>query len=191
MQKIRPFLWFDGRAVEAAKFYLSIFKNAELVSPESLAEADDSALTSVTIRLEGQELIAFNGGPHYTFSPATSFTGRMRIAGRGRLLLGAVLGGQRRRRPVRLAGGQVRRHLADRSVGTLRFATARRAQTRRRRKGDVPNDETRHRDAAKSLRHRRVILSVGAKHRSRRTAAMDAELVEASRALTESRPRSS
>ena len=33
MQKIRPFLWFDGRAVEAAKFYLSIFKNAELVSP--------------------------------------------------------------------------------------------------------------------------------------------------------------
>ncbi len=72
MQKIRPFLWFDGRAVEAAKFYLSIFKNAELVSPESLAEADDSALTSVTIRLEGQELIAFNGGPHYTFSPATS-----------------------------------------------------------------------------------------------------------------------
>jgi predicted 3-demethylubiquinone-9 3-methyltransferase (glyoxalase superfamily) len=73
MQKIRPFLWFDGRAVEAAKFYLSIFKNSELVSPENLADADDPALTSVTFRIEGQELIAFNGGPHYTFSPATSF----------------------------------------------------------------------------------------------------------------------
>jgi predicted 3-demethylubiquinone-9 3-methyltransferase (glyoxalase superfamily) len=73
MQKIRPFLWFDGRAVEAALFYLSIFKNSELVNPESLAGADDSTLTSVTIRIEGQELILFNGGPTYTFSPATSF----------------------------------------------------------------------------------------------------------------------
>ena len=73
MQKVRPFLWFDGRAAEAAAFYRSIFKDSELVSPESLGDADDAALTSTTIRVGGQELILFNGGPHFTFSAATSF----------------------------------------------------------------------------------------------------------------------
>ena len=73
MQKVRPFLWFDGRAVEAATFYLSVFKDSELVRPQSLDGADDANLTSVTFRVGGQELIAFNGGPHYTFSAATSF----------------------------------------------------------------------------------------------------------------------
>jgi predicted 3-demethylubiquinone-9 3-methyltransferase (glyoxalase superfamily) len=72
MQKIRPFLWFDGRAVEAAKFYVSIFKNSEILHPAQL-DAGDSEVMSVTFRLEGQELIALNGGPHYTFSPAISF----------------------------------------------------------------------------------------------------------------------
>ncbi|HTA40364.1 MAG TPA: VOC family protein [Candidatus Acidoferrales bacterium] len=73
MQKVRPFLWFDGRAVEAARFYLSVFKDSEAVNPESVADAGDAALTSVTIRVGGQELILFNGGPLYTFSAATSF----------------------------------------------------------------------------------------------------------------------
>ncbi len=69
MQKIRPFLWFDDRAAEAAKFYVSIFKNAEILSPDSV---DETGITSVTLRIEGQELIAFNGGPHFKFSPAIS-----------------------------------------------------------------------------------------------------------------------
>jgi predicted 3-demethylubiquinone-9 3-methyltransferase (glyoxalase superfamily) len=72
MQKVRPFLWFDDRAAEAAKFYASIFKNAEIVSPENLDALDASEVTSVTFRIDGQEYIAFNGGPHYTFSPAFS-----------------------------------------------------------------------------------------------------------------------
>lgn len=70
MQKIRPFLWFDDGAVDAAKFYVSIFKNAEILSPDDLDE--DGGVMSVTLRIEGQELIAFNGGPHYKFSPAIS-----------------------------------------------------------------------------------------------------------------------
>ncbi len=69
MQKIRPFLWFDDRAAEAAKFYVSIFKNAEILSPDSV---DETGITSVTLRIEGQELIAFNGGPHFKFSPSIS-----------------------------------------------------------------------------------------------------------------------
>ena len=31
MQKITPFLWFDGQAEEAAKFYVSVFKNSHIV----------------------------------------------------------------------------------------------------------------------------------------------------------------
>jgi predicted 3-demethylubiquinone-9 3-methyltransferase (glyoxalase superfamily) len=72
MQKVRPFLWFDGRAAEAAKFYVSIFRKAKIVSPENLDELDAPAVMSVTFRLDGQEYIAFNGGPHYALSPALS-----------------------------------------------------------------------------------------------------------------------
>ena len=59
MQKITPFLWFDGKAEEAMKFYVSIFKNSKILSP-------------MTFRLDGQEFFAFNGGPHFTFTPAIS-----------------------------------------------------------------------------------------------------------------------
>ena len=31
MQKITPFLWFDGKAEEAARFYVSTFKNSKIV----------------------------------------------------------------------------------------------------------------------------------------------------------------
>ena len=61
---ITPFLWFDDKAEEAANFYVSIFKNSKIV---------DVTATSTTFELDGREFIAFNGGPHYRFSPAVSF----------------------------------------------------------------------------------------------------------------------
>lgn len=63
MQKITPFLWFDGRVEEAVKFYTSIFKNSKVenVSP-----------MHARFQIEGQELIAFNGGPDHPFSEAIS-----------------------------------------------------------------------------------------------------------------------
>ena len=64
MQKITPFLWFDGKAKEAAKFYTSIFENSKIVSITEM---------SATFQLDGLEFIAFNGGPTFTFSPAVSF----------------------------------------------------------------------------------------------------------------------
>jgi predicted 3-demethylubiquinone-9 3-methyltransferase (glyoxalase superfamily) len=64
MQKITPFLWFDGKAEEAAKFYTSIFENSKIVSITEM---------SATFQLDGLEFIAFNGGPTFTFSPAVSF----------------------------------------------------------------------------------------------------------------------
>lgn len=64
MHKITPFLWFDGKAGEAAKFYVSIFKNSKLLS-----ESPNDA----TFVLEGQTFYALNGGPQYKFTPAVSF----------------------------------------------------------------------------------------------------------------------
>lgn len=75
MQKITTFLWFDGKAEEAADFYTSIFKNSKILSKmpgnDSIPGSSGRAL-GVTFQLEGQEFIALNGGPHYTFTPAIS-----------------------------------------------------------------------------------------------------------------------
>jgi predicted 3-demethylubiquinone-9 3-methyltransferase (glyoxalase superfamily) len=76
MQKITPFLWFDGKAEEAAKFYTSIFKNSKIGSVSRYGEAGPGpkgAAMSATFELDGQEFIALNGGPQFTFSPAISF----------------------------------------------------------------------------------------------------------------------
>jgi predicted 3-demethylubiquinone-9 3-methyltransferase (glyoxalase superfamily) len=63
-QKITPFLWFDGRAEEAARFYTSVFKKSKIVRVTPMYSA---------FRLEDQEFIALNGGPKFTFTPAISF----------------------------------------------------------------------------------------------------------------------
>ncbi|MGA7633227.1 MAG: VOC family protein [Terriglobales bacterium] len=76
MQKITPFLWFDGKAEEAANFYVSIFKNSKILNLAHYGEAGPGPKGTVmlaTFQIEGQKFIALNGGPHYTFSPAISF----------------------------------------------------------------------------------------------------------------------
>ncbi|MGH9685351.1 MAG: VOC family protein [Candidatus Acidiferrales bacterium] len=76
MQKITPFLWFDGKAEEAASFYTSIFKNSKIISTMRYGEAGPGpkgTVMSVTFQIEGQEFIALNGGPQFTFTPAISF----------------------------------------------------------------------------------------------------------------------
>ncbi len=70
MQKIVPFLWFDGRAEEAMIFYTSIFKNSTVGNVNRFGEG---TVISATFKLDGQEFIALNGGPMFTFSPAISF----------------------------------------------------------------------------------------------------------------------
>lgn len=69
MQKITPFLWFDGNAEEAMNFYTSVFKNAKV---KNISKAGDQVM-SVTFELEGQEFIGLNGGPKFSFTPAVSF----------------------------------------------------------------------------------------------------------------------
>jgi len=76
MQKITPFLWFDGKAEEAANFYTSIFPNSKIVSMMRSGEpgpGPKGSVMSATFELQGQEFIALNGGPMFTFSPAISF----------------------------------------------------------------------------------------------------------------------
>lgn len=77
MPKIKPFLWFDTQAEEAAKFYCSIFKSSKIVNVARYGEAGPgpkgSAMT-VAFQLDGQEFIALNGGPHFKFTEAISFT---------------------------------------------------------------------------------------------------------------------
>ena len=76
MHNVHPCLWFDGRAEEAAKFYVSVFKDSEIVNTARYLEGSPGEAGSVlTVRfvLDGQEFLALNGGPQFTFSPAISF----------------------------------------------------------------------------------------------------------------------
>ena len=76
MQKITPFLWFDGNAEEAMNFYTSIFRNAKVGSVSRYGEAGPGPAGSVltaSFELEGLQFTALNGGPHYKFSEAISF----------------------------------------------------------------------------------------------------------------------
>jgi len=76
MQKITPFLWFDDQAEEAMDFYVSVFKNSRVASIIRYGEAGPGAAGTVMTAnfvLDGQEFVALNGGPQFTFSPAISF----------------------------------------------------------------------------------------------------------------------
>ena len=76
MQKIAPFLWFNNNAEEAANFYTSTFKNSKIVNIARWGEGGPGpkgTVMSATFELEGQEFMALNGGPQFTFSPAISF----------------------------------------------------------------------------------------------------------------------
>lgn len=79
MQKITPCLWFDDKAEEAVKFYVSIFKNSKIGNMTRYGEAGaevsgrpKGSVMTVTFEIEGQEFVALNGGPHFTFSEAIS-----------------------------------------------------------------------------------------------------------------------
>jgi predicted 3-demethylubiquinone-9 3-methyltransferase (glyoxalase superfamily) len=77
MQEITPFLWYDGKAEEAANFYVSIFGNSKILKITRYGEAGPGpkgSVMTVEFALDGQEFIALNGGPHFKFSEAISFS---------------------------------------------------------------------------------------------------------------------
>jgi predicted 3-demethylubiquinone-9 3-methyltransferase (glyoxalase superfamily) len=80
MNKISPFLWFNGNAEEAVNFYISIFKNSKIVNVVHYGEAAANAsgrpagsVMTVKFQIEGQEFVALNGGQHFRFTEAISF----------------------------------------------------------------------------------------------------------------------
>lgn len=75
MQKITMFLMYNDQAEEAMNFYASIFKNARIVSTIDYGEAGPGMTSNVsggTLEIEGQQFMAMNGGPHFTFEQGMS-----------------------------------------------------------------------------------------------------------------------
>ena len=105
--KVSPFLWFDGRSEEAAKFYVSVFPNSRLLKVERITAgpAEDNAV--VEFEIEGLKFGAVDGGPMFKITPAISFVVACDSQEEidyywERLSRGWC------EEPVRMAGGQVR-----------------------------------------------------------------------------------
>lgn len=74
-QKITPFLWFNDNAEQAMDFYTSVFKDSKIVSVSRYGDAGPGPKGTVMVgkfEIEGQEFLALNGGPHFTFTEAIS-----------------------------------------------------------------------------------------------------------------------
>ena len=81
MQKITPFLWFDDKAEEDAKFYTSIFKNSKIGKISRYGKKGfevhrrpAGTIMTVEFQIGGQNFIALNGGPEFKFTEAVSFS---------------------------------------------------------------------------------------------------------------------
>ena len=76
MHKITPFLWFDGKAEEAAMFYTSIFPKSKIRHVSRYGDAGPGpkgSVMTVEFQLDGQKFIALNGGPEFRFNESVSF----------------------------------------------------------------------------------------------------------------------
>jgi predicted 3-demethylubiquinone-9 3-methyltransferase (glyoxalase superfamily) len=77
MQKIVPNLWFDNQAEEAVKFYISLIENSSGGTVARYGDAGPGpkgSVMTIAFRIAGQEFVALNGGPMYTFSPAIALS---------------------------------------------------------------------------------------------------------------------
>jgi len=67
--QVSTFLWFDGRAEEAAEHYTGLFADGEVLDVQRAA---DGTAATVTFALGGQRFVAYDGGPRFAFTPAVS-----------------------------------------------------------------------------------------------------------------------
>ena len=79
-QRITPCLWFDSQALEAAEFYIPIFRNSKITQVSHYGEAGQEvhgqkpgSVMLVAFELDGHSFSALNGGPVFKFSEAISF----------------------------------------------------------------------------------------------------------------------
>jgi predicted 3-demethylubiquinone-9 3-methyltransferase (glyoxalase superfamily) len=76
MKNIVPCLWFDTEGEAAAELYTSVFPNSKILDIARYGEAGPrpaGTVMTVSFELNGQEFLALNGGPEFTFSEAVSF----------------------------------------------------------------------------------------------------------------------
>jgi Uncharacterized protein conserved in bacteria len=158
MHKITPCLWFDHQAEEAAKFYVSIFKNSKLGNMTRYGEAGaevsgrpKGSVMTATFEIEGQEFVALNGGPLFKFSEAISFMVKCETQKEidemwEKLSAGGEKGS------VRLAERQIWCVVADR-CSCVRHDVARqgRGENGKGHEGIASNEQARHQDAQASL----------------------------------------
>ena len=74
--KITPFLWFNDNAEEAANFYTSVFANSRILGVTRYGDTGPGprgSVMTVKFEIDGQELVALNGGPLFRFTEAISF----------------------------------------------------------------------------------------------------------------------
>jgi predicted 3-demethylubiquinone-9 3-methyltransferase (glyoxalase superfamily) len=74
-QRITPNLWFDTEAEEAAAFYTSVFNNSRIVNTTHYTEGaprEAGMVMTVEFELDGQRIVAINGGPQFKFDEAVS-----------------------------------------------------------------------------------------------------------------------
>ncbi len=80
-QKIVPHLWYDHKALEAAKFYVSVFKKNSRITGMThygkegyeIHGMKAGTVMTVSFLLNGQEFMAINAGPMFKFNEAISF----------------------------------------------------------------------------------------------------------------------
>ncbi len=70
MPKQIPCLWFDGRAEEAAEYYVSVFPDSAVTQ---VTRGPEGRAMTVSFSLDGHDYVALNGGPQFTFTEAISF----------------------------------------------------------------------------------------------------------------------
>ena len=78
--RITPFLWFDGNAVEAVEFYLTVFRNSrrlgQLENTGGAPGVPRDKPVTVAFELDGLKFTALNGGPYFKFNESVSFVVR-------------------------------------------------------------------------------------------------------------------
>jgi predicted 3-demethylubiquinone-9 3-methyltransferase (glyoxalase superfamily) len=76
VQKITPYLWFDGRAEEASRFYVSLFPGSRIErvmrSPADTPSGPAGMVLTVEFTLAGTRFVGLNGGPQFPFTEAVS-----------------------------------------------------------------------------------------------------------------------
>jgi predicted 3-demethylubiquinone-9 3-methyltransferase (glyoxalase superfamily) len=76
MQTVTPCLWFDTEGEDAANFYVSVFPDSKILNVTRYGSAGprpEGTVMTVEFELRGQQFVALNGGPDFTFSEAVSF----------------------------------------------------------------------------------------------------------------------